>query len=625
MYYNAKFVREQLLGVKRKELACRGETNKEYESNPMSGASGAYQHSPRTIRTLAGVLGGALLALVLLRAEAPPQSFPVREQEQSIDRTRLEVVEELSESLANDMLDLSLALRNREEQKISEFVPVQLFAVPLPSNPLPMESEVKWISKHGWTSEAPGAGARAMSSQEFLRGWSSFLGHFSEIEDMRFKVKEAWFDDSATILPDAQEPTATVGSQGRARLAFFLVGRDQEDRREWARGQFQVSVRRAENGRWQFESFAVTSLESMVALRDLFSEVAVPAGVSTHRPAYGTVGNRGFVWHGAAAGDFNRDGWLDLFATGPDRYYLYLNDGAGRFREAGSEVGLQWLDTGVAPIALDYDNDGDLDVFISAVGPQILLENRLVPEGKLRFLDVSLKAGVAVQAMGFSAVAGDVNGDGYPDIYVASYNHYGRVKPNSWFRATNGTPNLLFVNLGSGRFREEAVKWRVDDRRWSYAAQFADVDGDGRLDLYIANDFGENSLFLNRGDHFVDRAQARGVLDPGYGMGVSFGDYNNDGLLDLHVTNMSSTAGNRILSRLYPDSSPQNNVLRKLAAGNNLYKNIGGGRYQDVTAEVGGFQGGWAWGGGFLDVDNDGWEDIFTPNGFVSGKSMKDT
>ena len=96
------------------------------------------------------------------------------------------------------------------------------------------------------------------------------------------------------------------------------------------------------------------------------------------------------------------------------------------------------------------------------------------------------------------------------------------------------------------------------------------------------------------------------MLDPGYGMGVSFGDYNNDGLLDLHVTNMSSTAGNRILSRLYPDSSPQNNVLRKLAAGNNLYKNIGGGRYQDVTAEVGGFQGGWAWGGGFLDVDNDG-------------------
>ncbi len=240
---------EQLLGVKRKELACRGETNKEYESNPMSGASGAYQHSPQTIRTLAGVLGGALLALVLLGAEAPPQSFPVREQEQSIDRTRLEVVEELSESLANDMLDLSLALRNREEQKISEFVPVQLFAVPLPSNPLPMESEVKWISKHGWTSEAPGADARDMSSQEFLQGWSSFLGHFSEIEDMRFKVKEAWFDDSATILPDAQEPTATVGSQGRARLAFFLVGRDQEDRREWARGQFQVSVRRAENRR----------------------------------------------------------------------------------------------------------------------------------------------------------------------------------------------------------------------------------------------------------------------------------------------------------------------------------------------------------------------------------------
>jgi hypothetical protein len=108
-------------------------------------------------------------------------------------------------------------------------------------------------------------------------------------------------------------------------------------------------------------------------------------------------------------------------------------------------------------------------------------------------------------------------------------------------------------------------------------------------------------------------------------MGVAFGDYNNDGLLDLHVTNMSSTAGNRILSRLFPGAEPQGNVLKKLAAGNSLFENLGNGRYRDVTAEVGGFAGGWAWGGGFIDFDNDGWEDIFTPNGFISGKSMKDT
>jgi hypothetical protein len=108
-------------------------------------------------------------------------------------------------------------------------------------------------------------------------------------------------------------------------------------------------------------------------------------------------------------------------------------------------------------------------------------------------------------------------------------------------------------------------------------------------------------------------------------MGVSFGDYNNDGRLDIHASNMSSTAGNRILTRLFPNQGAKDNVLKKLAAGNNLFENTGDGKFKDVTAEVGGFGGGWAWGGGFIDFDNDGWEDIYTPNGFISGKSMKDT
>ena len=86
------------------------------------------------------------------------------------------------------------------------------------------------------------------------------------------------------------------------------------------------------------------------------------------------------------------------------------------------------------------------------------------------------------------------------------------------------------------------------DPRWGYAAAFADMDGDADPDLYVANDFGHNALYENVGGRFVDVAAERGVLDPGNGMGVSFGDFQNDGHLDLHVTNMSSTAGNRILA-----------------------------------------------------------------------------
>ncbi|MDI1242013.1 MAG: VCBS repeat-containing protein, partial [bacterium] len=441
----------------------------------------------------------------------------------------------------------------------------------------------------------------------------------------RFKVKEANFEENAQAILGADEPTAVVGAKGRARIAFYVIGRDVNGKREWARGSFWADVRYAANKHWQFDSFDLTSFDSLVAEKDMFSEVAVPAGVGVSLPGFGTPENSGFIWHGAAAADLNKDGWIDLFVTAPDRNYLYLNDGKGRFRDASAEAGVTNLATGVAPLLLDYDNDGDSDIFISTVGQQILLENRFAQDGKLSFRDISLEAGVARDAIGFSAVSADINGDGRLDIYVTSYNRYGQITPNSWFRATNGTPNLLFVSQPNGGFREEAAEWGVDDRRWSYAAEFADINADGKMDLYVANDFGEKAMYINQGEKFVDEAEARGVRDPGNGMGVSFGDYNNDGRLDIHASNMSSTAGNRILTRLFPTAGPQENVLKKLAAGNNLFENTGDGKFKDVTAAVGGFSGGWAWGGGFIDFDNDGWEDIYTPNGFISGKSMKDT
>ncbi len=540
---------------------------------------------------------------------------------------RLEVIEDLSESLANDILTLSVATNERDFTTTAQYFPAKLTGKSFPSRPATSKTQVKWISLHNWETadtKLPNADGK-ITNTEFLTNWKEFLGHFSEIEDARFKVKEANFDDFAKSVKGAEQPTAVVGATGRARIAFYVIGRDTSGKREWARGAFWSNVRYDANKHWQFDSFELVSFDSMVGEVDLFSEVAVPAGVGHTIPAFGTPENNGYVWHGAAAGDFNNDGWIDLFTTSASRNFLYLNDTKGGFRDASDETGVKIIATGTAPLVFDYDNDGDSDVFISAVGEQILLENNFKQTGKLEFSDISLEANVNKGTIGFSAVSGDVNGDGFFDVYVTSYNRYGQIVPDSWFRATNGTPNLLFINQRDGTFREEAAKWGVDDKRWSYAAEFADINNDGKIDLYVANDFGEKAMYINKGDKFVDEAAERGVLDPGNGMGVSFGDYNNDGLLDLHASNMSSTAGNRILTRLFPNSNAKDNVLKKLAAGNNLFENIGDGKFKDVTAEVGGFSGGWAWGGGFIDFDNDGWEDIYTPNGFISGKSMKDT
>jgi len=600
-------------------------------------------HRPGACRMLFGglfvvlLIAGGGLGVALAQSSGQKELRGGEKASQPSDPRRLEIIEELSESLANDLLELSVATRDRDLELTGAYFPPSFVGKAFPARPLETKTEVKWIGVHKWeasavspavinaASKTDGPGAGKITSKAFLQTWSEFLDHFSEIEDARFKVKEANFDEKAQAVLGAEEPTAVVGASGRARIAFYVIGRDINGKREWARGTFWADVRYAANNHWQFDSFDLVSFDSLVASGDLFSEVADPAGIGLTLPAFGTPENSGFVWHGAAAADFNDDNWIDLWVTAPNRNYLFLNNGNGTFRDASDDAGVKSLATGVAPLVFDFDNDGDDDVFISAVGQQVLLENRLKQDGQLRFNDISLEAGVAKEAIGFSAVAGDVNGDGRLDVYVTSYNRYGQITPDSWFRATNGTPNLLFVSQPGGGFREEAAKWGVDDRRWSYAAEFADINADGKMDLYVANDFGEKAMFINRGDKFVDEAAARGVLDPGNGMGVSFGDYNNDGRLDLHASNMSSTAGNRILSRLFPNAGPQDNVLKKLAAGNNLFENIGDGKFKDVTAEVGGFSGGWAWGGGFIDFDNDGWEDIYTPNGFISGKSMKDT
>ncbi len=542
-------------------------------------------------------------AFSLERSSTAPRS--------DFDRSRLEQVEDLSEALANDLLDFSVAARRKDLGAMRSYLAASLKATPTPSQPGENKPASRWTEEHAWQqSPTPMTIAR----EAYLQQWAEFLNHFSELEDVRFKVKFATFPSPGT---------------GKADLKFFLIGRGCQGRREWVSGTARVTAEKAaaEKSRWRISEMILSPLQSQVATADLFHEVSFPAGVSMPLPSYGSPGNEGFVWNGAAAADVDRDGLIDVFVTGHPRNHLYRNLGNGRFQDLAEEAGVAWFyNRATTALFVDYDNDGDSDLFLSAAGTQMLFENRLRPSGKLSFEDVSVPAGVDRQAVGFSAAAADVNRDGLPDIYVASYNRYGVVMPDAWDRASNGTPNLLFINQGGGRFVEKGRELGAADTRWSYAASFADFDGDGDQDLFVANDFGEKGLFLNQDGRFQDVAGERGVLDPGNGMGVALGDYDNDGLLDLHFANMSSTAGNRILQRLFPKSNgASGGVLKKLAAGNSLYRNQGDGTFRDTTSEVGGFPAGWAWGGGFLDFDNDGFEDLYTSNGFISGKSMKDT
>ncbi len=172
-----------------------------------------------------------------------------------------------------------------------------------------------------------------------------------------------------------------------------------------------------------------------------------------------------------------------------------------------------------------------------------------------------------------------------------------------------------------------------DDRRFSYACSWEDFDRDGDPDLYVANDFGRNTLYRNdfegqgKAVRFTEVAAESGVTDLAAGMSASWGDFDNDGLADLHVSNMFSSAGNRISesARFLPDhDATTRDVFRRHARGNSLFRNLGSAKFADVSADAGITLGRWAWGSQFVDLNNDGWKDIVVANGFITQEDSGD-
>jgi len=336
--------------------------------------------------------------------------------------------------------------------------------------------------------------------------------------------------------------------------------------------------------------------------------------------------------HGLALGDVNGDGLDDLYLCQqgglPNR--LFIQNPDGTLTDHTSQSGAGWLDYCASALIVDLDNDGDRDLAVSQDFKLLLMEN----DGSGRF---NLSFGTSTHAQTFSISAADFDLDGDLDIYACGYNPSAdRVRsgalgePLPYHDAQNGGANMLLSNDGSWEFNEvtENVGLNHNNNRFSFAATWEDYDDDGDPDLYVANDYGRNNLYENTSGRFVDVAAELGIEDMASGMSASWGDFNRDGRLDIYISNMFSAAGNRItFQRQFKPGAPQEMLAQyqRHARGNTLFQADKEGRgFRDISVEQGVTMGRWAWGSRFVDLNNDGWEDLVVANGFISTEDTGD-
>ena len=361
------------------------------------------------------------------------------------------------------------------------------------------------------------------------------------------------------------------------------------------------------------------------AAESRFVDIAQSAGIDFvhHSGAAGARYLPETYGSGAAFLDFDGDGALDLYLVNAGRLpqlssepeaanALFRNEGAGRFSEQTARAGVGDRGYGMGATVGDYNNDGWADLYVTNFGPNVLFLNR----GEGHFADVTATANVGCPGWGTSAAFADVDLDGDLDLFVGNYLDYPTEDPlvcrigNSEERLYcdprkfDGQVDRLYINGG------HASGWAFADRTAAFGlvstagkelgVVFGDYDQDGDPDLYLANDLVPNMLYRNDGTRFVNRGLASGTSLNGAGaaeagMGVDMADADGDGDLDLFVTNFQWES-------------------------NTLYSNLGGGFFADATVASGitrvsmAFLG---FGTGFFDCDNDGDLDLFVANGHV--------
>jgi len=493
----------------------------------------------------------------------------------------------------------------------------------------PASSIASGVQRTSWAVEATTTRSVDAAVQRLTR----WLGAYRYLEQASLRIK-----------------TGTVTASGRfaATAALEVAGRTVDE--EWRHDRLRLSlgfVRTAAG--WRIDRWVALSGETDLGESRYFEDVtqawltSLPDGVrrrllarSASDHIYETIrsgkmppGSRAQpvamdAHPGVVVVDIDDDGLDDLFVwdvLGPA--VLLRNVGGARFEDVTARYGLDLSQVSAAAFA-DLDNDGDLDLVVGHWFAASKLYRGDTSSGELRFeaTDVDLPKEVVT----ISLV--DLDRDGRLEVFLGTGAHDHHARLGASGRAGD-RPDANVDQLGPKNAiwsAKRGLVWLPQTRNTLQAA-FTDFDGDGHQDVFLGNDFARAHLL--RGDGaggFEDVSADRGADRILFGMGASWGDFDGDGDLDLYASAMASSAGKRIMAGGFADElDARDRSARQLAArGSTLLENRGG-RFVDATEAPRlaiARQTGWAYGGQFFDPDNDGWLDLYVPNGFFTAPGL---